>query len=154
MYRFCKESKFFKNGRCARCGLPMPKNSEIEKHECITLNERSRQIHEAMHGKIIKLPEVLIGDHLKNILNKIGITEERVKKLFKIKDCNCKGRQDALNEVSKKAISKADATINQIITAVFGVYTDERAEEMAHVAYKREEEQRGKDALGSSFQNK
>jgi hypothetical protein len=132
----------------------MPQNREREEHVCITFNERTRQIHEAMYGKIIKLPEVLIGDHIKNFLSKVGITEEWVKKTFNIKDCNCQGRQDALNEISKKAISKADDVINEIITSVFGVYTDERAEEMAMVAYKREEEQRGKDALGSSFQNK
>jgi len=40
-----------------------------------------------------------LGDLVECLLNKIGITEERVKKWFNLEDCTCTNRKDWLNKL-------------------------------------------------------
>ena len=40
-----------------------------------------------------------LGDTIKKILSKIGITEERIKKLFGKKDCGCDERKGFFNRI-------------------------------------------------------
>ena len=40
-----------------------------------------------------------LGDTIKKILSKIGITEERIKKLFGREDCGCDERKSFFNRI-------------------------------------------------------
>tara|TARA_B100001564_G_scaffold325476_1_gene307038 strand:- start:1176 stop:1430 length:255 start_codon:yes stop_codon:yes gene_type:complete len=43
--------------------------------------------------------EVGLGDMVEKTLNRMGITEERFKKWFNLKECNCSKRKKWLNKV-------------------------------------------------------
>jgi hypothetical protein len=40
-----------------------------------------------------------LGDVVEEVLNKFGITEERFKSFFKLRECNCKERKKFLNNL-------------------------------------------------------
>ena len=40
-----------------------------------------------------------LGDLVEYLLKKVGITEERVKRILGIKECGCKNRKDFLNKL-------------------------------------------------------
>lgn len=42
-----------------------------------------------------------LGDLIHNILNRVGITEDRFKKILGLKECNCNSRRKLLNKLVK-----------------------------------------------------
>jgi len=40
-----------------------------------------------------------LGDLVEYLLNKVGITEDRFKRWFRLKDCTCSYRKDWLNKL-------------------------------------------------------
>ena len=40
-----------------------------------------------------------LGDLVAVVLNKIGVTEDRIKRWFNLKDCECSYRKDWLNKL-------------------------------------------------------
>lgn len=47
-----------------------------------------------------------LGDIIEQTLNKLGITQERFKQLFGLKECNCTERKEFLNNVLSWKIRK------------------------------------------------
>ena len=43
-----------------------------------------------------------LGDVVEQILTTIGVTEERLKRLFNVKECGCAKRKRMLNELFRK----------------------------------------------------
>jgi len=43
-----------------------------------------------------------LGDVVEQMLTSIGITEERIKRWFKVKECGCAKRKRMLNELFRK----------------------------------------------------
>jgi len=117
------------DGPCQRCGRRVtPKGS---RQRCVTEADRAKTIHKMMHGHRIKVPSPRIGDKVGAALAAVGITEDRVKKLFRVKDCGCSDRKKSLNDVSEELAFRTEVVLNRALDFFLGDMVSEEAERMA-----------------------
>lgn len=82
---FCERSE---EGTCALCGGVMPAGNLS-----IVCDEKKRRFGLLVDDRYIRLSRVDVGKAVELVLMRIGITEERVKKLTNLKDCGCPARK-------------------------------------------------------------
>lgn len=116
-----------KGDRCDRCGARMANGRRL----CVTESDRAKAIQRLLHGHRIRIPPPRIGDRVERVLASVGITEERVKKVFGVKDCGCSGRKKKLNDVSEEVAFRAESLLNKALDFFVGDMVSEEAERMA-----------------------
>lgn len=117
------------SGECRRCGRPMPSGQSSRR--CVTVQDRARAIHLLTQGTRIKVPRPRLGDNAAKALSLIGITEDRVKRFFGIKECGCAKRRKTLNDVSEELAFRVESFLNRSLDFFIGEATGEEAERLA-----------------------
>jgi hypothetical protein len=121
---WCKSS----NGEtCDRCGQKIGKGRRL----CVTEQDRAKELHRLMSGHRIRIPSPQLGDKVQSFLTGIGITEDRVKKFFGVKDCGCSGRKKTLNDVSEELAYRLESVANKALDFFIGDMVSEESERMA-----------------------
>lgn len=119
--------------RCSRCGRKAAKGRRL----CVTEMDRAKTIQRLMHGHRIKIPAPRLGDRVQSLLSAVGVTEERVKRLFGVKDCKCSDRKKTLNDVSEEVAFRVESFVNLMADFFLGDMVSEQAERMARELTKR-----------------
>jgi hypothetical protein len=115
-----------KDGRCGRCGRKV-----LGRQLCVTERDRAKTLQRLLYGHRIRIPSPRLGDKTQAVLSAIGINEERVKKVFGVKDCGCAERKKNLNDVSEELAFRAEHIINKALDFFVGDMVSEEAERMA-----------------------
>ena len=79
------------------CGSPKPQSAIRPKRPRPKIERKARSVTRVNSPTIAK-PEILLGDHVKNALEKVGISEEKVTKWLG-RPCGCAKRRQKLNNL-------------------------------------------------------
>lgn len=115
-----------KDGRCDRCGRKV-----LGRQLCVTEQDRAKTLQRLLYGHRIRIPSPRLGERTATALAAIGITEERVKRLFGVKDCGCSQRKKSLDDVSEEIAFRVESIVNRALDFFVGDMVSEEAERMA-----------------------
>lgn len=101
--------------RCGRCGYLAKRMPTFR--VCRTIPEIAVKIATDQSSHRITVPSIPIGTAVSRGLAAIGVTPERMKKVFG-KDCGCDGRKTALDAVGAAVSSVIERGANAMLNAV------------------------------------
>ncbi len=100
--------------RCRRCGFIA--KSLPHYRQCQTIEEIARSSLEAWAHSRIKIPPARLGSWIAAGLTKVGVTEERVKKI--VGDCGCAKRKNSLDAAGERFSQAVSIVANKALDAV------------------------------------
>jgi len=106
---------------CPQCGYVAERRNTYR--ECRIETEGRAVVHVVPAptvDDIIRTPAVRLGDAVESVLSFVGITKERVAALSKSGTCQCKERQEALNQWGYRQQEKIEAAAKTLSEFYFG----------------------------------